>query len=190
MREAHHVDDFEQLLDRAETLNQEYVEPMQQAEVTKIAESAWRKTEAGDNWFGRTGVWFSTDEANELIVNHPDEHRLLSFLRANNHPDSTFWVANGLSEVFGWSRPRFATAREKLIQLGYLYRLRHATNNQPALYRWKSPSRIQAKRRGVLVEDRCKKSDTPTLAEIRRSMGYRFRDPHPLRLTNFRHKHV
>ena len=31
MREAHHVDDFEQLLDRAETLNQDYVDPMQQA---------------------------------------------------------------------------------------------------------------------------------------------------------------
>jgi hypothetical protein len=33
MREAHYVDDFEQLLDRVETLNQEYADPMQQAEV-------------------------------------------------------------------------------------------------------------------------------------------------------------
>ena len=47
MREAHHVDDFDQLLDRAETLNQEYVEPMQQAEVTKIAKSAWGIYRAG-----------------------------------------------------------------------------------------------------------------------------------------------
>ena len=37
MKEAHHCDTYEQLLDRAETLNQEYVEPMQQAEVAKIA---------------------------------------------------------------------------------------------------------------------------------------------------------
>ena len=28
MREAHHTDNYEQLLDRVETLNQEYVEPM------------------------------------------------------------------------------------------------------------------------------------------------------------------
>jgi hypothetical protein len=66
MREAHHVDDFEQLLDRVETLNQEYVEPMQQAEVTKIAKSAWGYTERGENRFGQYGVWFATTEANEL----------------------------------------------------------------------------------------------------------------------------
>jgi hypothetical protein len=62
MREAHHVDDFEQLLDRVETLNQEYLEPMQQAEVTKVAESAWKYTERGENRFGRHGVWFPTPE--------------------------------------------------------------------------------------------------------------------------------
>ena len=37
MREAHHTDNYEQLLDRVETLNQEYVEPMLEAEVAKIA---------------------------------------------------------------------------------------------------------------------------------------------------------
>ena len=47
MREAHHVDDFESLLDRVETLNQEYAEPMQQAKATKVAKSAWGYTEAG-----------------------------------------------------------------------------------------------------------------------------------------------
>ena len=32
---------------------------MQQAEVTKIAKSAWGYTEAGENRFGRTGVLVS-----------------------------------------------------------------------------------------------------------------------------------
>lgn len=32
MREAHHADDFEQLLDRVETLNEEYLEPMQKTD--------------------------------------------------------------------------------------------------------------------------------------------------------------
>ena len=48
-------------------LNREYAEPMQQVEVSKIAMSAWGKTEAGDNWFGQTGVRFPTWEVNELI---------------------------------------------------------------------------------------------------------------------------
>jgi hypothetical protein len=171
MREAHHCDSYEQLLDRAETLNQEYVEPMQQVEVTKIAKSAWEKTEAGDNWFGQTGVRFPTWEVNELIESSPDDYLLLSFLIANNKPDATFWITNGLAEIFGWSRQRLAAARESIMQRGYVRRLRHATNNTPALYRWLP--RPKQEERKVLVEDRCKKSDTPTLAELRTAMGYR-----------------
>jgi hypothetical protein len=56
MREAHHVNDFEQLLDRAETLNREYVEPMQHAEVVKIAKRAWGYTERGEKRFGQHSV--------------------------------------------------------------------------------------------------------------------------------------
>ena len=47
MREAHHCNSYEQLLDREETLNQEYVEPMLEAEVAKIAKSAWGITGTG-----------------------------------------------------------------------------------------------------------------------------------------------
>jgi hypothetical protein len=136
MREAYHVDDFQQLLDRVETLNQEYAEPMQRAEVTKIAVSAWQKTELGDNWFGQFGVRFPTWEVNELIKTSPDDYLLLSYLRANNKPDATFWVTNGMAETFGWSRQRLAAARRSLLRRGYFWRLRHATNNEPALYRW------------------------------------------------------
>lgn len=116
MREAHHVDDYEQLLDRVETLNQEYVEPMQQAEVAKIAESAWGYTERGENRFGQYGVRFPTREVNELIETSPDDYLLLSYLRANNKPDATFWVTNGMAETFGWSRQRLAAARRSLLQ--------------------------------------------------------------------------
>jgi hypothetical protein len=138
MREAHHVDDYEQLLDRVETLNQEYVEPMQQAEVTKIAKSAWGYTERGENRFVQYGVWFATPEANELIETAPREFILLSYLRANNGPDSTFMVANGLAEKFGWKRHTLAAARESLIGRGYLKPVRQASQHMPGLYRWLS----------------------------------------------------
>ena len=80
---------------------------------------------------------FPTWEVNELIGASPGDYLLLSYLRANNKLDATFWVANGLAEMFGWSRQRLAAARESLIWRGYFWRLRQATNNQPALYRWK-----------------------------------------------------
>jgi hypothetical protein len=135
MREAHHVDDFEQLLDRVETLNQEYLEPMQQAEVQKIATSAWGYTERGENRFGRHGAWFPEEEV-DLLIAEQDAFILLAYLRAKQGPDSTFMIANGLSRTFGWGRQRLSSARELLIRRGYVRRLRSATYNEPALYRW------------------------------------------------------
>jgi Bifunctional DNA primase/polymerase, N-terminal/Primase C terminal 1 (PriCT-1) len=136
MREAHHVNGVEQLLDRVKTLNEEFLEPMEQAEVTKIAKSAWGYTERGENRFGQYGVWFPTQEANELIETAPREFILLAYLRANNGQDSTFMAANGLVEKFGWKRHTLAAARESLIQRGYLKPIRQASQHTPALYRW------------------------------------------------------
>jgi hypothetical protein len=158
MPEAHHVDDYLQLLDRAETLNQEYVEPMQQTEVAKIVASAWRITKRGDNRFGQFGSWSTVDEINRFREDQ-DAFWLLSFLRANNHPDSTFMVANGLAEAFGWTRKRLAAARRTLIRQGYIRRLRHATNNSPALYRWLPRPKLAESK--VYVEDRWSGLATP-----------------------------
>ena len=72
MREAHHVDDLEQLLDRVETLNQEFIEPMQQAEVKKIAASAWAITERGDNRFGQHGGYVSLELVQSSAPVNPD----------------------------------------------------------------------------------------------------------------------
>ena len=145
MREAHHVDDYEQLLDRAQTLNEEFAEPMERTEVAKIAKSAWGYTERGENRFGQHGVWFATPEANELITSSQDEFLLLSYLRANNGPDSTFWVADGLAGILRWRRQRLAAARYSLIQRGYLKRLRGGNQyTGPALYRW-----LSAREKGV-----------------------------------------
>ena len=53
MKEAHHCDNYEQLLDRARTLNEGFGRPMEDAEVIKCLASAWEKTVNGENWFGR-----------------------------------------------------------------------------------------------------------------------------------------
>jgi Bifunctional DNA primase/polymerase, N-terminal len=152
--EAHHVNSFDKLVDIARTRNQTFGEPMEDAEIIKIAGNAWKYQIEGRNRFGRHGVWFPTDEAIDLIVHHPDEYRLLSFLRAKNHPNSTFMIADGLSETFSWRRQRLSTVRRELLELGYYTRVRAASQRHgPALYRWVSkhrPSllRLPSKQRG------------------------------------------
>jgi Bifunctional DNA primase/polymerase, N-terminal/Primase C terminal 1 (PriCT-1) len=127
-REAHSCDDFDQLLDRGQTLNDGLREPMQEAEVAKIAGSIWKYTAEGRNRFGKHGAWFPVDEV-ERFRGEPDDFYLLGFLRAHHGPDNTFMVANGLSERFGWWRKRLAAARHRLIQDGYLKTVRQAGQN-------------------------------------------------------------
>jgi hypothetical protein len=170
MREAHSVDDYAQLLDRAETLNAEFGEPMQHAEVARIAVSAWGYTERGVNRFGQHGAWFPTDEANDLIKNEPDAFLLLALLRANQKGDATFMVANGIAETFGWKRERLAAARKRLLNLGYFKQVRAASSKHgPALYRWlpRNKARERTKRSEVYVEYRCAKWRTLEFAARR-----------------------
>ena len=109
---------------------------MDQQEVARIAGNVWGYTERGQNRFGQHGAWFPTQEANDLVKSQ-DELILLIFLRANNHPDATFWVANGLAKVLGWTRQRVASARRGLIERGYIRQVRAASGeNGAALYRW------------------------------------------------------
>ena len=62
---------------------------MQQAEVTKIAKSAWGYTERGENRFGQHGAWFPEAEV-DLLVAEQDAFILLAYLRAKQGPDSDF----------------------------------------------------------------------------------------------------
>jgi hypothetical protein len=109
---------------------------MSDKEVTGIMQNVWRYESNGLNRVGRFGAYFPIEEIDKL-VGEPDDLTLLAFLRAHNHPDATFMVANGLAERFGWWRQRLAAARRRLIQHGYLTVVRQAGQHTPALYRWR-----------------------------------------------------
>jgi hypothetical protein len=137
MRNAHHCDDFDALLDKARTRNDEFCPPLDDNEVVKTAKSAWRKTERGENWFGRPRVFFDATQADELIRNDPDLYLMLSFLRANNKPDSQFMATNqGLAKIFHWRTKRVAATRRRMIAQGHASQTRTTRPKQPALYRW------------------------------------------------------
>ena len=135
MRLAHQVDNFEQLLDYAQTHNSQFAEPMADAEVVKVTSSVWGYQCTGRNRFGTFGSWSPLEEVTEF-PGDPDAFYLLSYLCAHNSKDVTFWVANGLAETFGWTRKRLAVARRRLIELGYLRPIRQAGKGHVALYRW------------------------------------------------------
>ena len=136
MRQAHHCDCHDDLLDVARTFNGNIAEPLDDEEVVRVARQVWRYTEAGQNRFGQHGAWFPTAEANELIRTDQDALILLTFLRANEKPDATFMIANGLAQTLGWRRQRLAEARARLVENGYITVVREAFTGSPALYRW------------------------------------------------------
>jgi hypothetical protein len=136
MRSAHYCDDFDALLDVARTRNAEFLPPLTDSEVVKVATSAWKYTELGENRMGCPGVWFPASEANHLIRNDPDAFLLLSYLRANNGPTRTFMIANGLERDLPLTRKRLAAARQRLT--GPYVRLVRRASKQggAAQYRW------------------------------------------------------
>jgi hypothetical protein len=138
MQTARYCDDVNALIDVAHTRNAEYVPPLPDNEVEKIAKSAWDYTERGNNRFGQTGVWFSSGEVNSFITTDQDAFLLLSYLKSNNGPNRTFIAANWLADTLGWTRKRFAGARNRL-ECSHLEIVRRPSKcNGPALYRWRT----------------------------------------------------
>lgn len=159
-RDAHVYDNFEQLLDRAKTLNEQFGEPLETARVVSTAQSVWRMTTEGRNRFGQHGAWFNGAELPEL-VRDPHLHALLSFLRWKNGPDARFLVANGLKDTScfdTWSRADFIGARRRAIEEGWIEQIAKPSPGRGALYIWgsKAPGSTAA----TLVEDSTPESVT------------------------------
>ena len=91
MRQAHHVDTFDELLDVARTANDNFLPPMADAEVIKIAQSAWDHTERDDNRFGQFGAYVPLELVNRLATTNPDALALFNVLKAHNGPNSGGW---------------------------------------------------------------------------------------------------
>jgi hypothetical protein len=102
MRRGRSCANFDQLLAFARDINLYYRPPMDDAEVIKVANSAWRYTEQGKNRFGQHGVWCPIEEVTNLLHDQ-DALILLTFLRAHNGPHRQFMIANGLTETFDWT---------------------------------------------------------------------------------------
>jgi hypothetical protein len=137
-------DGFNLVLGAAHEFNAKCLLPsLKEDEVVKIAQSAWNYEQRGDNRFGQPWVIFSIIEADHLIRGDTDLFLLLSFLKTHNGPNSEFLIANGLSEIFRWSRQRLASTRHRLEEQGYVRQTKPATRyTGAALYKWAPKSRV------------------------------------------------
>jgi hypothetical protein len=139
MRQARGCDTLDDLLDCAMAFNESCVPPLDETEIVKMAKHVWEDYEMkGKNRFGRHGVYYPSEEVKRLTMDEQDAFILLSFLRANNGPKSTFEITNeGLQALLRWPEKRVAAARNKLLQLRYIKRVKGASSfSGPALYRW------------------------------------------------------
>lgn len=134
-REAHACDDFDQLLDRAQWLNEQFAVPMEASRVVGVARSVWTMTTQGRNRFGRHGSFLSVADVDSL-VSDPYLLALLNWLKAHNGPDSEFWVADGLASILGWPRRQFANARRRAIESGRISRTTPPRPGRAARFRW------------------------------------------------------
>ncbi len=137
MEQAHSCDVFDDLLDVAQTFNEDScIPPLDDGEVVRTARSAWRYTEQGKNRVGRHGSWL-TAESVESLVKDPYALALLAWLQARNGPDATFWVADGLNHSeFGWPRRKFQAARRKLVRAHWLAPLTKPKPGKPVEHQW------------------------------------------------------
>ena len=135
MRHANHCEDRDTLLDITRTFNERCVPPLSDDEVNEIVNSALRYTALGENRFGTTGSWLPTETVRRMVAD-PHLCTLVTFLQAENRPNSTFWVADGLAKRLCWPRRKFLAARRKAINRGFIEMVSKPSQGHPALYRF------------------------------------------------------
>jgi hypothetical protein len=140
MREAHHCDDVDDLLDVARTANADCLPPLADGEIVKLARSAWDYTERGKNRVGRQHVRLSFEVVDHLLAIDPDAYLLLTLLLRHHEDRDQFFVANAMAESMppdGWAVKRFRASRERLLLEGFIVRVRSASSVYgAAVYAW------------------------------------------------------
>jgi hypothetical protein len=121
------------LFELAVSHNREAREPMAIEELDKIVDSVWQMTREGHNWVGQHD-WRKHELSR--FKDDVDAHYLLEYLRATEGMSAEFWIANGLADIFGWSRKRFAEARTRLVELGFIQQTKPPWPGHPAVFVW------------------------------------------------------
>jgi Bifunctional DNA primase/polymerase, N-terminal len=138
-RMAHQAQSLNHLIADATELSNMMQMPFGPRDITDKCKFWWDKTRNGKNRFGSGGGFVIADHAviDKLMMTDPDGFTLLMFVR-RHHWRRDFALANETCALMprdGWDRKRFAAARSRLIEAGYLIVVRAATPSRPMLCR-------------------------------------------------------
>jgi len=129
---------LEQMMEIARKANQLFKEPMMDAEVLKVAKSAWEHDAAGLNFFTRPRIMLDHGMFDTLAAENPDALFLLLRLERYHGGNDVFALANAMASSMGWGLPRWQRARDYLVKVG-LIRCIHPGGrgpNDPPIYGW------------------------------------------------------
>jgi hypothetical protein len=121
----------DELVPFARNINASFGPPLDDTEVVKTALSAWNYRDCRCDY-----LVFRTEDVIALLNDSQDAFILLAFLRANGCR-APFMIADGLTETLHWTVKRVSAARKRLLELGYIEKIRRASQNSPALFRWR-----------------------------------------------------
>jgi Bifunctional DNA primase/polymerase, N-terminal len=130
--------DLNDMIEIARNANQSFKEPLMDAEVVKIATSAWEHDAAGLNFFTRPRVMLDHDIVDTLAISKPDAMVLLIVLERFHGGTDRFVLAKPMAAKLGWTLPRWYAAREHLVRAGHI-RCVHPGGrgpNDPPIYSW------------------------------------------------------
>ena len=135
LEQARHSDSYDALLDVVRTRNMDCEPPLPDDVIVTTAKSAWRYEQDGRNLVGRgRAVVTPHSVVDELIGESQDAFVLFSLLQ-RHHWGRNFVVANAMADQLGWTRKRFAEARQLLQTLGLIQLVALASYRTPATYR-------------------------------------------------------
>jgi Bifunctional DNA primase/polymerase, N-terminal len=128
----------DRMMEIARDANESFEEPLMDAEVVKIATSAWQHDAAGLNFFTRPRVMLDHDIVDALTAANPDAVALLVVLERYHGGNDRFILANEMASKMGWGLFRWRSARDLLVRSNVIRRLRSGGRgpNDPPIYGW------------------------------------------------------
>jgi Bifunctional DNA primase/polymerase, N-terminal/Primase C terminal 1 (PriCT-1) len=139
LTQAPHVDSFDALVDVVHTRNMDCEPPLPDAEVSRIATSAWRYQQEGRNLVG-LGRAFVVSNADYKLVREEggDAAALLYCDLRSQHWGRDFVLSKAMAATMRWGVPKWKRARDALLRLGFIHCI-HAGGNgphDPPIYTW------------------------------------------------------
>jgi hypothetical protein len=128
----------EQMIELGRRENQQFKEPLMDAEVVKIATSAWQHDAAGLNFFTRPRIMIDHDTFDTLGATGQHAIYLLLKLERHHGGNDRFILSKSMCASMGWGLPRWYSARDLLVKIGAIRCIEPGGRgpNDPPIYGW------------------------------------------------------